>query len=78
MPSQGKWAGSWPGSNQSRPAASRPYTRKDMGYLEGRYFAAFNKYGAQHRTTKAHRASLARAIASYNATHREPWKEKTP
>ena len=71
---RGKWAGSWAGSRQNGPRNTRPYTYKELEELVELHTAAFNQYGAGHPTTEANRQSLERAVASYNATHRRPWK----
>lgn len=68
----GKWAGSWAGSRQNGPRSNRPYTFKELDMLVDLHLAALREYGAGHRTTEAHRESLERAIASYNATHKRP------
>lgn len=71
---RGKWAGRGAGSRQERPFLSKPYTHAELEELVDLHLAALRKYGVGHRTVEAHREGLERAVASYNATHRKPWK----
>lgn len=74
---RGRFAGSWRGSGQVGPFSARSYTRAELAWLVEEHTAALNRFGAGHRVTEAYRESLERAVTSYHATHRRPWRKRT-